>query len=117
MCFQSRALAARSGPEEFVRGTHELVWVRPDQRVVSAIDHDELRTRDAVVEHLGVVDGYRLIVRGGNHECRTSDLGQAAPAVECHRLLPRSQHQCAILVRHEASQPVGAVLIELQHAL
>ncbi len=114
---QSEALTPRSGPEEFFRHSHELVCARPDERVVSAIDNDELRAMDAVVEHLRVVDRYPLIVRASNHKRRTSDLRQALPAIKRHSLLPRSQHQRAVLVRHEASEPVGAFLIELQQAL
>ena len=113
----SAAGSCRSSGQEFVRHPHELVGVRPDERVVSAIDDDELRTRDAVVEHLRVVDRYRLVVRGGDDERRTSDLGQAAPAVERHRLPPRRHHQLAVLVRHEASEPVGTFLAELLRAL
>jgi hypothetical protein len=103
-----------------LRRPHELVGVRPDERVASAIDNDELRTSDAVVEHLRVMDGYRLIVRGGDDERRTSDLGQAAPIVERHCLPPGRQHQLAVLVRHDASEPVGPVgtfLAELLQAL
>ena len=39
----------RSEPEEVVRHPHELVRVRPDKRVVGAIDHDELGASDPVV--------------------------------------------------------------------
>jgi hypothetical protein len=85
--------------------------VSPYERVISAINHDKLRTRDAIVEHLCVVDRYSPIVRAGNHKRRTPDLGQALPAIEGHRFLPRSQHQGAVLVRHEISQPVGAFII------
>jgi len=43
--------------------------------VVSTINYDEPRTSDAVVEHLRVVDRHRLIIRCGNDERRTFDLG------------------------------------------
>lgn len=91
--------------------------MRPDEHVVSAIDKDEPRTRDAVVEHLRVVDRYPLIVRGGDDERRSFDLGQAAPAVERHRLLPRGHHQLAVLVGHDANEPVGTFLAQLLQAL
>ena len=70
-----------------------LAWVLvrysfPGKRVVSAINNDELRTRDAVVKHPRVVDRYRLVLRSGDDERRASDLGEAASAVERHRLLP-----------------------------
>jgi hypothetical protein len=100
--------------EEFVDHSHELVWVRPDERVVSALDNDELRARNAVVEHLRVVDWHRLIVRGGGDERRTCDLGQAASAVERHRFVPRGQHQLAILVRDEVNDRIGTFLIDLR---
>ncbi len=112
-----QVLTPRSGLEEFVRHPHKLVWVCPDQRVVSTIDNDELRARDAVVEHLCVVDRYPHIVRASNHERRTSDLSQAVSAVERHRLPPRSQHQLLVLVRDEPSEPVGAFLVELLRGL
>jgi hypothetical protein len=100
-------------PRGVVRHPQEVVGVGPDERVVGAIDDDELRTGDAVVEHLRVVDRYRLIVGGGDDERRTCELGQAAPAVERHRLPPRGHHQLAILVRHEPGEPVGTFLAEL----
>src|SRR5262249_57670437 len=95
----------------------ELVGARPDERVVGTIDNDELRTSDAVVKHLRVMERYGLITRGGHNERRTFDLGQAAPAVERHRRHPYGHHQRAILARDEANEPVGTLLAELPHAL
>ena len=68
----------RSGPEEFVDHPHEFVGARPDERVVGTIDNDELRTSDAVVKHLRVMERYGPIARGGDNERRTFDLDQAA---------------------------------------
>ena len=48
----------------------------PDERVIGAIDDDELGTGDAAVEHLRVMHRHPLIVRSGDHERRTSDLGR-----------------------------------------
>jgi len=87
--------------------------MRPDEHVACAINNDELRTSDAVVEHLRVVARYRLIVRGGENERRTFDLGQAAPAVERYRPPPRGHHQLAVLVPDDAYDPVGTFLAEL----
>jgi len=41
---------------------HEFVSVGPDQRVAGAVDDDELRPADAIVQHASVVNRYRGIV-------------------------------------------------------
>jgi len=107
---------ARSGSEEFLRHPHQLSGVRPDERMVSAIDDDKPRTRNAVVKHLRVEDRHRIIVRASDDECRASDFSHAAPAVKRHRLLPRKHHQLLILARHNAGEPVGTFLAEMLRA-
>jgi hypothetical protein len=49
--------------------------MRPDERVVSAIDDDELRTRDAVAQHSRVVDRYPR-----SSEAATTSVGHAISA-------------------------------------
>src|SRR5829696_10521448 len=57
-----------SGSEELVNHPQELLGLGKDERVVRAVDNDELRTSDAVVEHLRVVDRHPSIVRGSSDE-------------------------------------------------
>jgi hypothetical protein len=53
-----------------------------------------------------------VIGRAGDDERRTCDLAQAASAVEGHRLVPRRNHQLAVLVREEPDEPVGTFRAE-----
>ena len=62
--------------QEFLGHPRNLVRMRPDERVVSRVDQDEARSGNSVVEHIRVLDRYRLIVRSGDDERRTGDLGQ-----------------------------------------
>jgi hypothetical protein len=68
--------------------------VGPDERLVRAVDHDELRTRDASVKHLRVVDRDSLIVRGGDDERRASDLIGPGP--------PRNVDTDRVSIRRDA---------------
>ena len=61
---------------------------------------------------LGVVNRYGLIIRAGDYESRTSDLGQAASAVKRDRL-PLT----AVLGCHDAGEPVGTFLTDLRQTL
>src|SRR4051812_21190405 len=84
--------------------SYEHLGVRPDECVVGASDRDEPRTRDAVMEHPGVMDRPRPIVRARDDERRTGDLGEAAPAVERHGFLPGGDHAPRVLIRDEATE-------------
>ena len=46
-----RSLTAPGSPQPVLNDPHQIVWVRPDQGVICSVDHDEMRARDAVVEH------------------------------------------------------------------
>ncbi len=48
--------------EEFLGHSHELVRVSPYQCVAAAIDDDQLRAPNAVVQHVRVMHRHRLIV-------------------------------------------------------
>jgi hypothetical protein len=86
-------LHARSRTEEFLDHPHKFIGVRPNERMVSATNNNELGIRDAIAKQLRVVHRYGLINRSSHYERRTCDLGQATPAVERHRLSPRGYHQ------------------------
>jgi hypothetical protein len=86
--------------------------VRPDERMVGAIDDDQLRPGDAVVQHPRVVDRFPR-----SSEPATTSVGQASSVrrsllsnaiVSLHEA-----HQPAALIRHEPDEPVRTVPAEL----
>jgi hypothetical protein len=64
----SRGLPPPSAAEEVVGYPQQVAGARPDERMVSSIKNDELRTGDPVVEHLRVVERDAAIVGGGDYD-------------------------------------------------
>ena len=105
------------GRQKTLHYLNKFSRMRPDERVVSALDNNKFRAIDPIVKHFCVVHRHGAIIRACNNESRAFDFRQVVPAVKSNRFFPCGYHQIWILACDYASQLLAAFAIDLRQAL